>query len=95
MLGAPKQDINIAFCDVTKAHDKAWLDVIMYTTTKYGHTRKIAIKDSIRQGGVLSVLQYGLFMDETSKEIAKEDLGIKIAGMSEAIGYLLWVDNVI
>ena len=64
-------------------------------TTKYGLTRKIAIKDSIRQGGVLSVLEYGLLMDESSKEIAKEDLGIKIEGIDQAIGCLLWVDDVI
>ena len=35
--------------------------------TKYGLTRKIKIKDSIRQGGFLSVLQYALLMDEINK----------------------------
>ncbi len=34
-------------------------------------------------------------MDETSTEIAKEDLEIKITGLDEAIGCLLWVDDVI
>ncbi len=37
--------------------------------TKYGHTWKISIKDSLRQRGVFSVLEDGLLMDETSKEI--------------------------
>ena len=47
--------------------------------TKYGPTRKIKIKESIRQGGVLSVLQYALLrMDEMNKEIQGTDLGIKI-----------------
>ena len=32
--------------------------------TKYGPTRQIKIKDSIRQGGVLSVIQYATLMDE-------------------------------
>ncbi len=40
--------------------------------TKYGYTREIKITDSIRQGGVLSVLQYALLMDEISKEIKKK-----------------------
>ena len=41
--------------------------------TKYGPTRKITIKDSIRQGGVLSVLQYALLMDEINKEIQETE----------------------
>ena len=76
-----KQNLYIAFLDVTKAYDKAWLNAIMYTVhknglegkywkivkelnsnltakvrTKYGLTRTIQIRDSIRQGGVLSVI---------------------------------------
>ena len=42
-------------------------------TTKYGETRKIQIKDSIRQGGVLSVLKYGVLMDEINKDIKKNN----------------------
>ena len=86
--------IYLAFLDVTKAYDKAWLDAIMYTMhksglrdslwqiiktlnenltaklqTKYGLTREIKIKDSIRQGGVLSVVEYALLIDEINKEI--------------------------
>ncbi len=34
-------------------------------------------------------------MDETSKEIAKDNLGITITGTDEAIGSLIWVDDVI
>lgn len=37
--------------------------------TKHGTTRKIQIKDSIRQGGVLSVLEYAVMMDEINKEV--------------------------
>ena len=90
----------MAFLDVTKAYDKAWLDAIMYVMhkegltspewevirkmneditatimTKYGMTREIKIKDSIRQGGVLSVAQYTLLMDEINKEITENKLG--------------------
>ncbi len=42
-----------------------------------------------------SVLEYGLRIDETSKEIAKYNLGIAITGTDEAIGSLIWVDDVI
>ena len=63
--------------------------------TKHGQTGEIKIKDSIRQGGVLSVLQYALMMDEISKEIKKEDYGIYIPSLGEKIGCLLWMDDVI
>ena len=115
-----KRAIYIAFLDVTKAYDKAWLDAIMYVMhksglrdtlwqiiktlnenltakliTKYGMTRDIKIKDSIRQGGVLSVIQYALLIDEINKEIEKygfEGLG---EGIGEIIAYcLLWMDDV-
>ena len=49
--------------------------------TKYGNTRYIKIRDSIRQGGVPSTTEYGLLMDEISKEIKKADLGIQMEGM--------------
>ena len=64
-------------------------------TTKYGTTREIKIKDSIRQGGVLSVAQYALLMDEINKEITKENLGIYMPSLDEKIGCLLWMDDVI
>ena len=91
-----KKEAYIAFLDVTKAYDKAWLDAILCHAkkgtdlptwklvkelssnlkatlkTKYGNTREIQIKDSIRQGGVLSVIQYALLMDEINKEIIKK-----------------------
>ena len=62
--------------------------------TKYGLTRKIKIKDSITQGGVLSVIEYALMMDEISKNIAVENLGIKISE-DQNVGCLLWMDDVI
>ncbi len=62
--------------------------------TKDGLTRPISIRDSIRQGGVLSVAQYALLMDEISKEITNESKGIPIPNSSEKIGSLLWVDDV-
>jgi hypothetical protein len=37
--------------------------------TKHGNTRYIQIRDSIRQGGVLSVLMYAIVMDEIAEEI--------------------------
>ena len=35
--------------------------------TKFGSTRMIKIKDSIRQGGVLSVIEYANLIDEIAK----------------------------
>ena len=115
-----KKDAYIAFLDVTKAYDKAWLTGIMHVLykqgltdnhwtlvrklnenltakiqTKYGMTRTITIKDSIRQGGVLSTTMYGLLMDEISKEIKKENIGIKTTEEAERKGSLLWVDDVL
>ncbi len=59
-----------------RLNDRHWIiaknlnkNLTAKVVTKYVRTRKISIKDSIRQGGVLSVLEYGLLMDETSKEI--------------------------
>ncbi len=62
--------------------------------TKDGLTRPVKIKDSIRQGGVLSVAQNALLMDEISKEMTKESVGIALPNTQEKIGDLLWVDNV-
>ena len=53
------------------------------------------IKDSIRQGGVLSVLQYALLIDEINKEITKENLGTHIESIDETIGCLLCMDDVL
>ena len=115
-----KKEVYIAYLDVAKAYDKAWLTGIMYAMykegltdnhwtivkrlnenltaqlqTKFGLTREIKIKDSIRQGGVLSTTMYGLLMDEVSKDIQKENLGIQIEGLDKKIGSLLWVDDVV
>ncbi len=45
--------------------------------TMYGATRKEKKKNSIRQTGFLSVMQFGLLMDETNKKITKENQGKK------------------
>ena len=63
--------------------------------TKYGKTREIHIRDSIRQGGVLSVMQYALLMDEINKEIEANNLGTTIEGVDQKIGCLLWMDDVV
>ena len=63
-------------------------------STKYGQTRQIRIRDSIRQGGVLSVIQYALLMDEISKQIKEENLGILI-NEEERTGCLEWMDDII
>ena len=114
-----KKPIHIAFMDVTKAYDKAWLNAIIYTAqksgiqgkhlrimnelnngitaeirTKHGNTRKIEIKDSIRQGGVLSVIEYANLIDEISKEINNRNQGKIRTWGTETTGCLLWMDDV-
>jgi len=61
--------------------------------TKYGLTRKIKIRDSIRQGGVLSGIMYGAQMDEVNKDIKLHKQ--EILNKSPANGVLLWVDDVL
>ena len=62
--------------------------------TKHGNTRKINIKDSIRQGGVLSVVEYANLIDEISKEIAVKGIGNIKVGQNNIPGCLLWMDDV-
>ena len=45
--------------------------------TRYGRTRKINIKDNIRQGGVLSVIEYATLIDEIAKELKQRGLDSK------------------
>ena len=61
--------------------------------TKYGLTRRIKIKDSIRQGGVLSVIEYAALMDEITKEMRRKDQGLKMNN-GEVLEDLLWMDDV-
>ena len=90
-------------CDAQEGLDTSEWDIIKKLNknltariqTKHGNTRQIKIKDSIRQGGVLSVNQYALLMDEISKEITKQKLGVDIPSINETIGCLLWMDDVI
>ena len=63
--------------------------------TKHGPTRQINIKDSIRQGGVLSVILYALLMDEISKDIHAADIGINIPNTECKVPCLLWMDDVV
>ena len=62
-------------------------------STRHGNTREIRIKDSIRQGGVLSVLQYALLIDEINKDITKKNPGTYVGSLEEKIGCLLWMDD--
>ena len=63
--------------------------------TKYGDTRKIQIKDSIRQGGVLAVVAYANLMDEIAKEIKENKENLIPTGNNEKPGCLLWMDDVV
>ena len=62
--------------------------------TKYGDTREIKIGDSIRQGGVLSVAQYALLMDEISKSNQTKNIGLQINN-KVYLNTLLWMDDVV
>ena len=61
--------------------------------TRYGPTREIEIRDSIRQGGVLSVIEYAILIDEISKEIRKRGLGL-MTKTGNKVDSLLWMDDV-
>ena len=62
--------------------------------TQYGPTRIINIKDSIRQGGVLSVIEYANLMDEISKELHDLNIGNQKLWNNTISGCLLWMDDV-
>ena len=61
--------------------------------TKHGLTREIKIRDSIRQGGVLSVIEYATLIDEIAKELKKNNIGLKTK-QGTTLNTLLWMDDV-
>ena len=69
-------------------------DLTAEINTQHGKTREISINDSIRQGGVLSVIMYALMMDEISKENKKTGIGTRLHPTMPPINTLLWMDDV-
>ena len=63
--------------------------------TKYGLTRTIHITDSLRQGGVLSVILYALLMDEINKTIEANHNKSVPNNNQMTTECLLWVDDVV
>ena len=61
--------------------------------TRYGLTRKINIRDSIRQGGVLSVIEYATLIDEIAKELKQRKMGY-VTQTNITLDSLLWMDDV-
>ena len=61
--------------------------------TRYGLTRKICIRDSIRQGGVLSVIEYATLIDEIAKQLKQRRLGYETQ-TNITLDSLLWTDDV-
>ena len=61
--------------------------------TRFGLTRKIKIRDSIRQGGVLSVIEYATLIDEIAKELKQRKLGYETTA-NITLDSLLWMDDV-
>ncbi len=70
-------------------------DLTARIQTQHGLTRPIKIKDSIRQGGILSVIQYANMMDDITKEIQKDIDNEIIIGRQLMPGCLLWMDDVV
>ena len=61
--------------------------------TRYGLTRKNQHKDSIRQGGLLSVIEHATLIDEIAKELQQRNLGIETQ-QKYILDSLLWIDDV-
>ena len=70
-------------------------NLIAKVRTKYGLTRTIQIRDSIRQGGVLSVIEYANLMDEIAKELQEHFTGYQKIWNNTTMGCLLWMDDVV
>ena len=62
--------------------------------TEVGNTRTIKIRDSIRQGGVLSVIEYANLIDEIAKELKERTVGNQKLWSNNISGCLLWMDDV-
>ena len=80
--------------DSTWALVKKWNENLTAIIRTNMEKTSIKIRDSIRQGGVLSV-QYALLMDENAKRIQDENLGVKLENLINKIGCLLWMDDVL
>ena len=61
--------------------------------TRYGLTRKLQIKDSIRQGGVLSVIEYATLTDEIAKELRQGNPGY-VTQANITLDSFLWMGDV-
>ena len=61
--------------------------------TRYGSTRKIDIKDSIRQWSALSVIEYTTLIDEIAKELKQRNLRYEAKSKVD-LDSLLWLDDV-
>ena len=68
-------------------------DLTATIQTRYGLTREIKIRDSIRQGGVLSVIEYATLIDEIATELRENELGITTE-TGHILESLLWMDDV-
>ena len=84
-----KRGIEGALWEATEILNK---DLNAKIRTKYGNTRTINIRDSIRQGGVLSVTQYAALMDEIHHNITEVNLVKREKNNDPTC--LLWVDDV-
>ena len=60
---------------------------------RFGLTRKIKIRDSVRQGVVLSVIEYATLIDEIAKELKHQKLGYETTA-NITLDSLLWMDDV-
>ena len=70
-------------------------DLTARIQSKYSTTRKIKIRGSIRQGGVLAVVEYANLMDEIAKELGKDEENIITIGNKNMLGCLFWMDDVV
>ena len=61
--------------------------------TKYGYTRIISIKESIRQGGVLSGVEFACLIDQEEEELQEFGIGVNYDDI--LIASLLLMDDII
>ena len=66
---------------------------LMILNSMIKQTKTINIRDRIRQGGVLSVIEYTNLMNDISKELLDNSIGTQLWSTNFP-GSLLWVDDV-
>ena len=78
---------------VWRIMEKLNSDLTTSILTKFGYTRPVTIQQSVRQGGVLSVAEFSVLIDQLEEDLKDRSLGIKFGPL--LISSLLLMDDIV